>query len=250
MGLTEKLNQISELMKQTKQDWVASKPESTDLAIYLHFWRGEDLVAMVQTPVDRDLGLEAGKIGASGFGATTLSLTFESYHSTLPMSPVTDRPWQPREMQYVFEAVPQNLEKHWVSECLTTTVHERGGGFALHTLPYKIVDDQLVWGEEIVVLPDGDVQGGGAMHAYLQDAMSQPTIEEIISAKGDAVATVAAFMSGLVTDPEARLFHTDMATYTILKQRDLVTAIMFTAEAGSDRAKWIEERLGPGSLQP
>ena len=243
-----KMEQISDLMKQTKESWVATRPDNTDLAMYLHFWRGDDLIAMVQTPLDRDTGLKAGQLGAQGFGASAMSLTFESYNSAEMTSPNTGKRWEPHEMQYTFEAVPQNRTERWVTECLTTTAHERGGEFALCSMPYWIEDDKVVWLEEKTIWHSADEgEGAGVMFEALQHAMSQPTIEEVFAekAKGDKVAEL---VSGLITDPELRHFHTDMATYTAMQDRKLASAVVFTAEAGSDRAKWIEERLGPGSV--
>src|SRR3954470_18718710 len=160
-------------MKQTKEGWVGTKPENTDLAMYLHFWRGEDLIAMVQTPLERDIGLHAGQVGAAGFAATTMALTFESYHSEEPKNPVTGQPWQPHEMQYTFEAVPENREKHWVKECLTTSAHERGGAYGLQVMPYVLEGTKVLWAEEtITVTSEEDLQGGGTMFDYLQSAMS------------------------------------------------------------------------------
>ena len=240
----------SELMKETKESWVASEPENTDLAIYLHFWRGDEMVVMVQTPLDRDIGLQAGLVGAQGFAATTMAMTFESYNTTLPESPHTGKPWEPHEMQYTFEAVPENRTEHWVTECLTTTAHERNGEFGLISLPYLIEDGEVTWLDQKLTLSsttEGE-GGGGVMFEYLQDAISQPTIEEIMTEKAQDNRFVA-MMAGLVTDPVARMFHTDMATYTALRDRDLVSAIMFTAEPGSVRAQLIEERLGSDAIK-
>lgn len=238
------MKQISQVMQWTKESWVESEPDNTDLAIYLHFWRGDELVAMVQCPLDRDTGLAAGQVGAAGFGATTMSMTFESYHSTLGESPNTGKPWEPHEMQYTFEAVPENREKRWVSECLSTSAHERGGDFCFTSQPYWIEGTKVVWGEEQVFLTaiqDG-TSAKGVMFEYLQNTMSLPTIEEVMAEKAGSDPT-AKVMMGLVTDPEIRLFHTDMATYTALQERKLVTAIMFTAKPGTSRALLIKERM-------
>ena len=248
VSLTDKIEQIVLLMKETKESWVASGPENPDLAIYLHFWRGDELVVMVQCPLERDLGLQAAQVGASGFSADTLSLTFESYHSTLPESPNTGKPWEPHEMQYTFEAVPENREKHWVKETITTSIHERGGAFALHSQPYVLEDGKVVWSDETQTI-SSDVEGesgGGVMFNTLQDAMTKPTIEQILSQES-AVNPVTALMNSLVDDPEQRMFHTDMATYKIMEDRNLITAVMFSATPDTRRAEWIEERLGPGS---
>lgn len=244
------MDQIVQLMKETKESWVATGPENTDLAIYLHFWRGDSLDIMVQCPLDRDTGLQAGQVGAAGFGATTMSLTFESFNSTLGESPITGSPWEPHEMQYVFEAVPENRTEHWVKECVTTTAHERGGEFALTSMPYVIEDGQVVWSEsriEISSQAEGE-GGGGVMFDWMQHAMAQPTIEEVMSSKAEN-DQITAVISEMVTDPEMRLFHTDMATYRAMEEQHLVSAIMFAANPGSLRAEMIEERLGAQAIK-
>ena len=86
------------------------------------------------------------------------------------------------------------------------------------------------------------------MFDYLQDAMSKQTIEEVMAEKAETDPMVK-IMAGLVEDPERRLFHTDMATYTAMKDRKLVSAIMFTADPGSLRQELIQERLGDESIQ-
>lgn len=239
------MEQVSDLMRTTKEDWVATEPENTDLAIYLHFWRGDEMVVMLQTPLDRDTGLEAGHVGAAGFAATSMAITFESYHSSEGKSPNTGKPWEPHEMQYTFEAVPENRTHHWVTECLSTTVHERGGGFCFSSWPYVIENGKVVWGEKTLDFMAGedDTKAQGVMFEYLQHAMSQPTLEEVIAEKSKD-DPMAAMMAGLVTDPEQRLFHTDMATITMLEERKLITIAMLAAEPGTAREEMIRERLG------
>lgn len=179
-----------------------------------------------------------------------MSLTFESFNSTLGESPITGNPWEPHEMQYVFEAVPENRTEHWVKECVTTTAHERGGEFALTSMPYVIEDGQVVWSEsriEISSQAEGE-GGGGVMFDWMQHAMAQPTIEEVMSSKAEN-DQITAVISEMVTDPEMRLFHTDMATYRAMEEQHLVSAIMFAANPGSLRAEMIEERLGSQAIK-
>jgi len=153
-------------------------------------------------------------------------------------------------MQYTFEAVPQNRTERWVTECLTTSAHERGGQYGMQILPYMIEDGTVTWSEKVMtVTSDGEeTAGGGVMFDFLRQVMAEPTIAEILATESEK-NQISALMNSLVTDEEARLFHTDMATYTALVERELATSIMFTAPAGSNRAKWIEERLGPGSTE-
>lgn len=244
MDLQEKTNQITEVMKKTKEEWVATKPENTDIAIYVHFWRGDDLVITLQCEVDRDTAMAAGQVGAMGFGADTMALTFESFHSNLGKSPVTGENWRPHEMQYVFEAEPRNATEHWVDECITTTLHERGGGYVLSSNGYQIEKNKVTWTEDqMLVLSDEESDGhaAGAMFEFLQHAMTQPTIEQ---AMANASNPLTAMMATLVDDPERRLFHTDMATLTSLNERKLIKTALVGAEPGSVREQMLTERLG------
>ena len=112
--------------------------------------------------------------------------------------------------------------------------------------PYVIEDDQVIFSDDLrrhqrrMRVPGrwGDVRlpavcdGSPTINDRMQDALNGGN------------DPIGEFMASLVDDPEARLFHTDMATYTALKERNLVTGVMFGATPGSDRAKWLEERLG------
>jgi hypothetical protein len=246
MDLKEKLQKVVELMEGTKNDWVASEPDNVDLGIYLHFYRGDVLVAMALCPLNRDTALHAGQIGAMGFNADVMSITFESYHSNLETSPITGKSWKPHEMQFVFENHPK---KGWVNECLTTTIHERGGGFGLSSHAYRIADHQVEWLEVKMEMVSGDeaVRGGGVMYEYLQQAMAAPSMEEVISESEDPVT---ALMGTLLPDDEVRLTHEDLGTYQALKDKKLVISVIFFVAPGSTREKMLNSRLEAGAVVP
>jgi hypothetical protein len=233
-------------MKRTKEDWVATKPDNTDIAIYLHFWRGDDLVITLQCEVDRDKAMAAGDIGAMGFGADTMAITFESFHSNEGKSPLTGKQWRPHEMQFVFEAEPRNAVEHWVDECITTTAHERGGAFILNSDGYRISGDKVEWTEQQMHISSETEEGqaAGVMFEYLQHAMASPTIEQKIAEDAKSNPLTAVMGQMLVDDPERRLFHTDMATLTALNERGLIQTAVVGAEPGSVREELLTERLG------
>jgi hypothetical protein len=245
LDLQEKTQQITEVMKKTKEEWVATKPDNTDIAIYLHFWRGEDLVVTLQCEVDRDKAMAAGDIGAMGFGADTMAITFESFHSNEGKSPLTGQQWRPHEMQYVFEAEPRNAVEHWVDECITTTSHERGGAYILNSNGYRITGDKVVWTEQQMhISSETEGQAAGVMFEYLQNAMANKTIEEKIAEDAKSNPLTAVMGQLLVDEPERRLFHTDMATLTALNERGLIHSAVVGAEPGSVREEMLIERLG------
>ena len=248
MGLKEKMDEVSEVMQRTKEEWVATDPDNTDIAIYLHFYRGDELVAAVQCPLDRDTALKAGQLGAAGFCADTMGITFESYHSDLPESPITGKRWVPKEMQFIAETVPDAFDKGWVSECITTTLHERGGGYILHSKAYRIVDGKVEWkdgtGTYDISSDNEEGRGGGVMHEYLQHAMAMPTILEEMDRQAESDPNVA-LMNNLVADEEQRRYHIDVATFKAMGERKLAMSVVLTAEPGSRREEWLTERFGP-----
>lgn len=243
MDLTEKLAHITELMVKTKEDWVATKPENTDLAIYLHFWRGDDIVAAVICRLDRDTGLQAGAIGAGGFNADTMSLTFEGYHSEQKENPLTGKDWKPREMQYVAETVPEAKDRGWVNECMTTSIHDRSGNFGFHSKPFQVKGDEVLWhDDQDTLMTKADGGGDGVMFDYLQGVMSGPKMRDIITERAGKDTFLNALMTNL--DEEAQLFHTDAATVKALQEKDLAIGVVLSAEPGSEREQWIHERFG------
>jgi hypothetical protein len=249
MDLKEKTDSVVELMRGTKESWVEQDPKNPDLGIFLHFFRGDEVVVTIQCALDRDASLNAARLGAMGFNATTIALTFESYHSTLKKSPLTGNDWMHQEMQFVSETVPDAAEKGWVWPCLTTSIHERGGEFAMASTPYSITDDKVVWYEDkslYLASSEPDSSGAGVMFEFLQDSMKEPTMEEKIAetAKKDATSQL---MLDLVKDPEARLFHSDMATFRTLEERNLITGAVFSAEDGSVRKEMLKDRFGEPS---
>ena len=248
MDLTEKTKGIAEALKQAKVERVRKDPENPDLPITLHFYRGDELVAAVQCPLDRDTALKAGMVAAMGFNADTMSISFESYHSTLENSPLTGKRWMPKEMQYVAEVYP---DKDWVRECLTITTHERDGGFTLFSQPYRILDGEVEWTEESLLQissEEDDVGGSGVMFEALQHAMEVPKINALVAEQAEK-DDVAAFISSLITDEETRYFHSDMATFRALEEKELILSCLFAAKEGSTRQALLKDRFGPADNQ-
>lgn len=240
MDLKEKTNLVAEATKHTKETWVASHPDAPDTGIILHFYRGDQQIAAVLCHLDRDVALKAALIGATGFNADTMAVTFESYHAMTAKSPLTGEHWVPHEMQFVAETYPDR--KDWVTECITIMVHDRSGQCLMHAMTFQIKDGQVLWDDDEHTTDQVD----GYMFEVLQDAMARPKMGELIKKQAND-SLVGALMAGLVTDEEARLFHCDVATAKALQERDLATQVMLAAEADSERQKWIMDRFGPSA---
>lgn len=237
--LSERLHAVVELMSATKESWVESEPENTDLAIYVHFWRDQEMVAAVICPLDRDTGLDVVFLGSRGYSADMVSMTYESWHSSQPISPVTGRPWKPQEMQYVGETMPEQVEKGVVNECLTTSIHARTGEYGLYSRSFRVNGKEVEWGELVQEIFSGneeEMSAEGHIFSVMKQAIEAPRFD---------IPEAAA----LVPDEETRLFHYDAATTRLIRDRELAIAVMLHAPPGSARQKLIEEQLGTDGFQ-
>lgn len=256
--LQEKLTEITQRMKVMKESWVAEIEDggNTDLAIYVHFWRGEELIAAAQCPLDRDTALNAAHIGAMGFSADTVSITFESWHSTHKQSPITGENWRPREMQFVGETNPEAVAKRWVNECLTTSIHDREGNYGISSEPFQIEgeggDRKVVWLEADAQMrissENENERGDGFMFNVLQKIMSEKKMTELMA---EQVQQNPLFevLDAVISDPELRYYHTDSATVQAMAEREVALAVVLNAEKGSERYRLIKERFGEAMVQ-
>lgn len=239
--LREKAIAVDQVMREAKTDWVATKPESTDLAIYIHAYRGEDVVAALQCPLEREAALKAFQITAVGMSPDTLMATLESWHSTLDKSPVTGQDWMRGEMAFVGATYPEAQQEGWVSECLTTNAFDREGDYVVVSTPYLIQDHQVTF-KESIVHDSSEAEGSGVMQNAFLAIMQLPTVIQTLEKDEDAklIQVVAQF----IPDPEVRQFHMDCAALKAMAEQDLITAAALMAEEGSARKQMIIERFG------
>jgi hypothetical protein len=248
--LVEKTKAIQEVMVHTKTTWVASGPEETDLAFYIHLFRGDELVGVVITRTgDRDTLLKAATLAAPGFAATTVTVTFESWHTTLAKSPLTDEDWRANEMQYIADTDPLAFEKGWLTECVTTVSYDRDGAAAMVSQAYRIKDEEILWEDpEVLDGSDGNTVGGGYMSDYLSNLMTKEAAD-VLEQKMKELKLAQLFADATGMTPEQQRFHMDAAVMTTLMERKLVEAVILGAEEGSARQTWIEERFGSSAQQ-
>lgn len=243
--LSEKVIEIDTVMSRMKTDWVASEPDSTDLLIYLHLYRGDQIVSAIQCPLDRDTALNAARIATFGMAADTLVTTFESWHSTHVKCPVTNEPWKQGEMAFVGQTYPMARELGWVDECLTTNGYDRDGNYAIVSRPYLIKDNEVTFGEaEIHSTDDNDFKGDGYMHDVFVDMMGEPTILDAMAEQVERSPAMA-IVDSLVIEPQARSFHIDVAALRAIAEKDLlVSAVLIAGEDETIRQEMITERFG------
>lgn len=188
--IAEKRDDAAERVKRLKASKVAEWHEEgrPELHPTLVGWRGaEEVVVMISMTVDRDEGLRAAWIAATGFGCDALAVSFDVWGTTERVNPVTGKPWGPREMQDVVDH-HQGIERGWIDQGLNTLAVNRAGDVAAGWDAYVthhrvnglgIHRWELEWGASRRSDPeDGLDQHTGVIVANLLAYMKRPTMQQ------------------------------------------------------------------------
>lgn len=256
MRIADILERATAAVRTTKENHVRQvkgRPGHTDIQTFIEFFRGDQMVALVTMPPDRDAMLTAALIGASGFGADSLAVSMETWgHTAKLQSPA---PTNPDDIEAAAarvlhpltgEPIKQGdladlalnhdgIAKGWVVEGILTQVLNRAGDTATVLQPYRITGRTVEW------LPrDFDTDGtavAGRVADALAHAMRADTIEQDMARHGVTFASL-----GL--EAERGRAHADVATVTALRERFGEHAlILLAADPGTVRDQVLRERL-------
>lgn len=242
--LNERVATVDEIMRTLKTSWVADNPETTDLLIYVHLYRGEDIVATLQCPLDRDTMLQACWVAVMGMAVDVVITTVESWHSKEKVCPLTGEPWEPGEMAFLGQTSPEAREKGWVWECLNTMGFDRFQHVSMISTPYRINGTEVTYFESMVIdSDDDDAEAAGYLTEQMRHCLAQPTILDRMEAEAPEMAAITKVLAEALSE-EQKMFHIDCAALGALAQRELIKSAALMAENGSERARMIEERFG------
>lgn len=232
----EIVTQLLDTVCASKEDAARRKTGFIGAVLY---WRGDERVAIAfPRQHDRDVMLDFARIGGAGFSADLVAIAFDSFIATVPTNPVTGQRWGPHEMQEVADK-HFGREKGWVTDSISILAANRAGDQWMVQRNYREAFRRVTWDEpQVYSTTDAEgPQAGGVMSDTLTDIMvTMPTIDQLAARSG---ATPAAF--GLTA--EAGRDHMDCATVKMMRERDLLGAVLF-AEPGTPRAEIIQRSLG------
>lgn len=158
-------------------------------------WRGADPVAlMIPSQVDRDAGLRAAYLCATGFGCDSIAFSVDTWSATTMTNPLTKKRWGPREMQDLADN-HDGVAKGWISDGLSTFVVNRAGDLASVMQRYTLKgrDNPLLgrwvwsvtWGERYsddALEPGAPDKIDGLVPEALISYMNLPTLQQDITA--------------------------------------------------------------------
>lgn len=188
-------------------------------------WRGEmPVITMIPFQVDRDAGLQAARIAATGFACDVLAFTVDTWSVRTDRNPVTGKRWGPGQMQEVVEK-HRGLERGWVTDCLYTVAVNRAGDLAATSQNYTLTERTnalgikrwtIQWTETMRAGVGGDHDGDprehqeGIVPEALIAYMNEPTVQHYAAKVG-----LVAGKFGL-DEVEAQA-HADMAVVRSLR---------------------------------
>lgn len=224
-----------------------SADDRPELRPSIQGWRGlAPVVLMIPSQVDRDEGLKAAWIAATGFGCDSIAFTVDTWSARTRTNPVTGKPWGPREMQDVVHN-HDGMAKGWITEGLSTFVVNRAGDLASvmqqyrldgHTNALGIHRWSIEWGERYSNAERGgpDKVEGVVPEALLR-YMNEPTMMQSIGRAG-----ILARDFGL-DDVEAQA-HADCAVIKSLPMTGVWEGAAMLMSDDPRRAAIIDESLG------
>lgn len=239
---TAPLTRALDAAQQIKERKVAEHQDNPDVPSTVITWRGDQLVAIAQSPhVSRDDLLMLANICSMGFSAEVLVLVQETYKSEVELNPLTGLQWAPGELQDVAEH-HDGLGQHWVTEALMVMCYDRQGGYDVVELPYRITGGHVTWDRSLDTDDPKIKTFGGFIHETLLAIMAQDDL--LATAQNQFNVSPADF--GLST--EQGLAHGDAALTKMLCSDGFPgltdMQVLLCADPGTERADALIKSLG------
>lgn len=168
---------LEKMVRAHKGEW--------NFGAMINCYRGQEPVAMLVTPPNRDVLLQAAHIAARGFGPDLMTLSHDTYIASAPWAeakdPRTGKRWAANPgtstgplQSYVEEFGYDGT----VVDCLVTHVVNRAGDAVVLPHPYEVDGSEVKW---LDILPDkASYADDGVQHA-LRQIMGMTTLAQALS---------------------------------------------------------------------
>lgn len=190
-ALRRSVDVVSDIKEERVKD--ARTRAETSMPVVVHGWRGtEPVVMLMPFQVDRDDGLRAAWVAASGFGCDIITMSMDTWVATTRLNPVTGEKWQQREMQVVARDY-DGLENGWITEAINTQAVNRAGDVASvirhftvteHASPFGFLTYSLEWGDRHGTLDDPRWSTEGLVRDTLMKYMNAPAMDTLVARAG------------------------------------------------------------------
>lgn len=206
-------------------------------------YRGEEPVAMLVCPPNRDILLQTAHLAVRGFGPDLMSVSHDTYISVTPWNeskdPRTGQPWGvnpidgPGPLQSYVEEFGYDGT---VADALVTHVVNRAGYAKVEPHPYEVDGRCVKW---LDFVPDEATYSDEGVVAALRQMMGLPTLAQVMPGQMPAWAAAIAAMY-----PERTPWVYDMVTASVV-ENELPgnVRVALYAEKGSPRDQMLRKRF-------
>ena len=225
------------------EDMVRTHKGEWNFGSMMTCYRGEEPVAMLVLPPNRDTLLQTAHIAARGFGPDLLALTHDSFVASAPLAdakdPRTGKLWAsnpgdgPGPLQtYVDEFGYDGT----VVDCLVTLVVNRAGDARVEPRPYAVEGREVKW---LDIVPDDAFYRDDGVRAALKKMMGLPTLDQVMPG---AMPPWAADLAA--SDPDRTRWSYDMVTVTLIESEiGAGVSVALFARKGSPRDQMLRSRF-------
>jgi hypothetical protein len=252
LELREQAAERARALKEMAVSEAQGKDQRPEIRPTVQGWRGsEPVVVMMPAQVDRDQGLKAAWLCATGFGCDALAFTVDTWGTNTRLNPVTGKRWGPGEMQEIVQH-HQGLEKGWIRESLSTFVVNRAGDLVSIYQGFRLTQSTSAlgivrWGLEWTEVHRGDLRNAnesaeGVVPESLLRYMNEPTMAHHLARTG---------LSGRdfgLDDVEAQA-HADCAVVRSLRIWGGWEGAMLLLSDDPRRAEIVQRSLGEMGLE-
>lgn len=227
MKLHDALDRATVTMRRVKTEHVARAraDASLDILTFVECYRGDQLVATIAHPPQRDTMMGVLAVAARGFAPDVITASMETYYAQVKSrdddNPHTGKPWESGDLQQVAEAGGD------VDEAIVTTAINRAGDTATTFQPYRITERVVEW-EDAEAGPRELAVFTGPVARFIAQTMNAPVADQFLAALG---------LNGADLGEEQHRAAVDAATLLALQQVPGVPwlTVMIASEPGSVR---------------
>lgn len=236
--------------KAVLEDMARDRKAESGFGTMMFCFRGDDPVAMMTLPPNRETLLQTAFLAARGFGPDLLAVSHDTYIAVAKdgewKDPRTGKPWAtpvgdvPGPLQTYIEEFGYDGT---VVDCLVTHAVNRAGDASVEILPY-VVDGRFVRWLDLGQGLDRSMYRDDGVQQALQKMMGMTTLDQVMPGLlPDRVKQQA------TSNPEVARWSYDMATVAIIEDGvDTRVDVRLFAEPGSPRHQLFRSKFSRSQI--
>lgn len=253
MKIADAVELATKTTQDVLEDMVRTSKRGWNFGTMITCYRGEDPVAMLVTPPNRNKLLQAAILAVRGFAPDLLALTHDTFiapprgEARVSVDPRTGKLWDrnpgngPGPMQtYVDERGYDGT----VVDALVTHAVNRAGDAVVVPRAYAVEGKKVTW-PVLEGVDAGSYLDDGVQEVLVQ-SMAAPTLDQVITGAGDMPEWATEL---LISNPERARWTYDMVTTTFIEAELTDIGVALFARKGTPRDQMLKSRFPKSQIK-